>query len=705
MKLEVYTHGVKITGYTPEQFNLFRPYLKKLTLMEAINIPGTRRVQMEESKRYYGLTEDEKQLFIHKECLEDFLEHLEECNISNKDVKIIPVIVPKGAKVEYELFEKYILRDYQEDIIEDFEKELHSHRVDLFTGYGKDIRNGTPIKTPFGWTPIESLQVNDLVIGQNGLATKVTGIYPQGISELLKVTFEDGRTIKAGPEHLWSVMVDNVEHIIDTKTIQSMLAKAMVSIPTIIPTPAHKQEQLSQLQAQLGLKLEYNKDHYIPLERINDLDQTMSAFRSLSGKAKVEGKVLIASVLNTHLQVVSVEPTDDAESTCISVDSPDKLYVAKDYIVTHNTLTSLAGLARFKTKLVVMIPPKYFGLWTKALDETFKSIQTRYMTVSGSKALKDLIDKAKADELKGTDIFLISNTTYRTFIESYEKTNGKVEELGYNCTPLDFHRVLKAGCQINDEIQEDPGLLFRIDLFTNVNKQIYLSATPFTGNSYVTRMINKMLPEETKVRLPDYNAFINCLGLIYTELGIKPNDYVTPYKNTYNHARYETRMLKSEARTSRYYRMVKKIVDGLYIKDRQPEQKIMLLCSTVNFIKLLVDYLKDQYPDLNVTEYVSGTPYENLLENDIIVSTIKSAGTGVDIPNLREVVLLQATDSKKDNIQILGRTRPLKLYPDVTPRLTYLICENIPHHVRYHRNKTGHFKGRVKNLALKRISI
>ncbi|MFO5736337.1 hypothetical protein, partial [Klebsiella pneumoniae] len=86
-------------------------------------------------------------------------------------------------------------------------------------------------------------------------------------------------------------------------------------------------------------------------------------------------------------------------------------------------------------------------------------------------------------------------------------------------------------------------------------------------------------------------------------------------------------------------------------------QKCLLLCATVNFIDVLTAYLKKQYPDLQINRHVSGSPYDRLMTNDITVSTIKSSGTGVDIRNLREVILLQATDSKKDSIQILGQLR------------------------------------------------
>lgn len=468
------------------------------------------RITMELKKKYYGVFPDFSEVYIHRNCLPDLIEYLGNRNIPSEYVDIIDIPVPKAHTAVYELFEKYVLRDYQEIIVEDTLRDgYHSARIDLYTGGGK-------------------------------------------------------------------------------------------------------------------------------------------------------------------------------------------------------TLSALAALARKGVKAVVMVPPKYFGIWKEALDNTYKDYKdttTKWMTVSGSAELQKLIDRALDNDLDGVDIFMISNTTYRTYLDNFEKYGNNITELGYNCPPPRFHECLGVGLQINDEIQEDPGLLFRTDIYSNIDLQIYLSATPYTGNAYVTKMIDKMLPEETKVRLPDIPVYINCMCLRYCEPGIKPKDYLTPFKNTYNHARYETQMMQNKPRHAKYKKMVGNIAQGVFVNDRLEGQKLLLLCATVVFIDDLVEYLKERFPDLVINGHTSGSPYERLLTNDITVSTIKSSGTGVDIPNLREVGLLQATDSKKDNIQILGRLRRLKNFPDVVPRLTFLACETIPQQVRYSLSKREHFEGRVLNFKTMRIAI
>lgn len=76
-------------------------------------------------------------------------------------------------------------------------------------GLGKFIVNSTPIYTPFGTKKIGDLKIGDEVIGSNGKSCNVIGVFPQGKKETYKITFNDGYTILAGDEHLWSVSSGN----------------------------------------------------------------------------------------------------------------------------------------------------------------------------------------------------------------------------------------------------------------------------------------------------------------------------------------------------------------------------------------------------------------------------------------------------------------------------------------------------------------
>lgn len=67
------------------------------------------------------------------------------------------------------------------------------------------LRDGTPVLTPAGWTPIEQLAIGDLVIGSDGLPTKVIDVPYKGTQPVYRVALSDGDSIYCGPQHLWTV--------------------------------------------------------------------------------------------------------------------------------------------------------------------------------------------------------------------------------------------------------------------------------------------------------------------------------------------------------------------------------------------------------------------------------------------------------------------------------------------------------------------
>jgi hypothetical protein len=62
--------------------------------------------------------------------------------------------------------------------------------------------------TPTGKKRIGAIQIGDQVIGSNGEAINVIGIYPQGIKKMCNITFSDGHSIKVCEDHLWNVKLN-----------------------------------------------------------------------------------------------------------------------------------------------------------------------------------------------------------------------------------------------------------------------------------------------------------------------------------------------------------------------------------------------------------------------------------------------------------------------------------------------------------------
>ena len=72
-------------------------------------------------------------------------------------------------------------------------------------GSGKSLDTSTILLAPSGPIRAGDVRVGDDLVGLDGKPTRVLGVYPQGERPLYRVTFTDGRSILADPEHLWSV--------------------------------------------------------------------------------------------------------------------------------------------------------------------------------------------------------------------------------------------------------------------------------------------------------------------------------------------------------------------------------------------------------------------------------------------------------------------------------------------------------------------
>lgn len=71
-------------------------------------------------------------------------------------------------------------------------------------GVGKALHVDEPVLTPHGWVKIGDIRVGDTVMSVDGNPTKVLGVFPQGMRNLFRVTMDDGSSVLADGEHLWS---------------------------------------------------------------------------------------------------------------------------------------------------------------------------------------------------------------------------------------------------------------------------------------------------------------------------------------------------------------------------------------------------------------------------------------------------------------------------------------------------------------------
>lgn len=355
------------------------------------------------------------------------------------------------------------------------------------------------------------------------------------------------------------------------------------------------------------------------------------------------------------------------------------------------TFVGLQVAYLLQVRTAIILKPMYIDKWVEDVKGFFDLKPGDLMIISGSQNLKRLFEQARDGVLKAK-IIIISNATYRIFLDEYEMFSG-----GENTFEMDAEKMyesLGVGYRILDEAHQDFHFNYRMDSYTHCPKTVALSATMDSDDVFMNDRYYNTYPAGTHAPVPVYDAYIAVQSIIYemeSLKGIRTKNFF----GMFNHILFEESIMRDKGRMERYKDMIEGIIEADYIKKCPPGTPMLVFFASVEMCTIMARYLQECFPDKKVNRYVGEDDYEDLLKADIGVTTLKSAGTAVDIPNLSYVLMTVFVSSKQANLQGLGRLRRLKDYPDYTPNFAYLTCRNISKSVQYDEEKREKFKGKV----------
>ena len=70
---------------------------------------------------------------------------------------------------------------------------------------GKALSMDSGILTPDGWKLMKDIKEGDYVIASDGKPAEVLGVFPQGVKDMYRVTFDDKTSVKCSGDHMWTV--------------------------------------------------------------------------------------------------------------------------------------------------------------------------------------------------------------------------------------------------------------------------------------------------------------------------------------------------------------------------------------------------------------------------------------------------------------------------------------------------------------------
>lgn len=326
--------------------------------------------------------------------------------------------------------------------------------------------------------------------------------------------------------------------------------------------------------------------------------------------------------------------------------------------------------------------------WKKSYSE-FTSLDTDedIFYIEGSDKIAKAVKLIRRGEFNYQAV-MIGSDTLRSFITNYEEGTSKLD-----ITPFEFWNLLGCGQVVFDESHEALHNLVRNTIYCTIENILYLSATLVSDDYFYNKIYDKVFPALCRYESPP-NQHIVAMPMYYRAIKeIPANGFMG-----YSHIKYEKSILKKKTVSDNYKALIDVAVDN-YHKCHKDGKKMLLLASSVKMCEFIKEHIEQRWTQYSTAVYVSGSPAKNLYEVDIPVSTMKSAATGKDIPNLSHLFMLTALSSVQLGKQAMGRLRPMKDFPDEDPIFMYAVDVTNKTHLKYDKKRKLEFARHTKSFV------
>lgn len=306
------------------------------------------------------------------------------------------------------------------------------------------------------------------------------------------------------------------------------------------------------------------------------------------------------------------------------------------------TYVSVAATSFFRMKTLVVTPNTTIRKqWVDAYLKFSDCTEDDIYVIDGSKDIERL-NKMKKRPFK---VYMVNHATLLSYATKHDwKSIGE------------FFSTLKIGLKIIDEAHKNFDNMMKIDMYTNVKKSIYLTAT-FARSDYLEERLFKLCTKniakfsEKKV-VVNGRKHIKYLSVLYNS---KPPIDAQAYMFTmrqFNKNRYGAYL----ETCPKFYEVLEYVLNYF----NKVEGKILILTTTISACTTIHQYIDNLNLDRSISEYHSKISKEEkakAFDADLIISTPASCGVGTDIKGLRVCINTEAYSSSVTADQAAGRLR------------------------------------------------
>ena len=365
------------------------------------------------------------------------------------------------------------------------------------------------------------------------------------------------------------------------------------------------------------------------------------------------------------------------------------------------TLTAVKAGELLGYRTIIIVLGRYKEKWRDDVLELYGP-DTNFILVKGLAQLLSIIEQAKEGN-PVPDVIIVTTTTMQLYIKEWEKHQGK--EIEGMVPPEEMYEILKIGYRIIDEAHQHFHMVFKNDLYSNLYKAVYLTATLESNDKFIQAMYNLIWPRAMRGQAVKPVPYDKTTALLYQHLN--PDRVRWKSNQGYSHVMYEQSIWKHIPSRVEYLDMIGDVVEQKFLPLYEPGKKMLIFCSLVDTCKEVADYLNQRFKDKKwqISKFTAEDNKEIIDTNDITVSTLGKAGTALDISGLIVCFNTVALAEPKANLQAKGRLRDLSKKPGfehIVPEYIYTVATDIPRHVQYHQEKKMLFAGRTTRITEER---
>ena len=310
--------------------------------------------------------------------------------------------------------------------------------------------------------------------------------------------------------------------------------------------------------------------------------------------------------------------------------------------------TFCVAYASTKLRLRTLIITPNEGLkvqWMNTYAKMFGYRESDMLNIAGGAVIQAILN----DSIDPVDVYFVNHSTLRNYLTS---TNGWMFH--------QFMKKLKIGIKVYDESHMDFMNILMVDFFSNTEQTWYLSATFARSDKTEEKCFRQAFSsliaygEEESMEVVQKHVVYHVVQI---------NSQISPYHRAklmgypgFSAIKYGKYAFFEDKNQTAY----KAILQVLNIM-KNTEGKILIFVPLIDAVDQVASQLRKDISGKSIGQYHSRMAKEDKesdLKKDIIVSTIKSCGTGKDIPGLRAIISCEPIASKVVAEQMIGRLRP-----------------------------------------------